>query len=206
LITALLEGLSMGLLLSALIGPVFFTLIQSSLEHGFRYAALAALGILVSDCIYVLVTYFGVSYLSGIDHFEFVLGVFGGLVLFGFGISNLMKAKTSRPNSGGITLPIQKKTAFLKGFSINGINPFVLLFWVSIASLVHLKPDYGKAEAGIYYSGILGTVFSIDLLKAYVAKKLRPLVTPRLMKILGFLVGLIMIGFGTRMIYWALNQ
>ena len=46
---ALIEGISMGLLLSAMVGPVFFTLIQSSLTYGFRYASILALGILSSE-------------------------------------------------------------------------------------------------------------------------------------------------------------
>jgi len=58
---ALLEGISMGLLLSAMIGPVFFTLIQNSIQSGFRNTAVLAFGILASDLIYVLITYFSVS-------------------------------------------------------------------------------------------------------------------------------------------------
>ncbi|WP_296698337.1 LysE family transporter [Algoriphagus sp.] len=198
---ALIEGVSMGLLLSALVGPVFFTLIQSSLTHGFRYAAVLALGILASDSIYVVFTFFGVKFLADATYFELVLGYVGGMILIGFGISSLLRKKVSRPNSGGLDFPqIKKRSAFIKGFSINGINPFVLLFWISIASIVQIKDSFGTSEIWFYYLGILGTVFSIDLLKAFIAKQLSHLVTPRMMGWLNKAVGLIMIGFGIRML------
>jgi threonine/homoserine/homoserine lactone efflux protein len=205
--SALLEGISVGFLLSALVGPVFVTLIQSSLAYGFRYAAVLATGILVSDTIYVLITYFGIKLLSDATYFELVLGYVGGVILIGFGISSLVRNKVSRPNSGGVDLTkINKKSAFLKGFSINGINPFVLLFWISIASIVQVKETFDSLDIWLYYLGILGTVFCIDLLKAFIAKQLAHLVTPKMMGWLNKAVGLIMIGFGIRMlIYTYLN-
>lgn len=196
----------MGLLLSAMIGPVFFILIQSSLENGFRFAFVLALGILVSDGIYVVITYFGVRFLADVTLFEKGLGYVGGIILIGFGIGSLLKKRVERPNTGGIGIPqLRKRTAFTKGFSINGINPFVLLFWVSIASLVSLKEEWKSVSVVLYYVGILATVFSIDLLKAYIAKKLLRFVTSRLMKVLNKLVGLVMIGFGLRMIAFAMG-
>jgi threonine/homoserine/homoserine lactone efflux protein len=199
--SALLEGISVGFLLSALVGPVFFTLIQSSLTQGFRFAAVLATGILVSDSIYVLITYFGIKLLSDVTYFELVLGYVGGVILIGFGISSLLRNKVSRPNTGGFDLPkIKKRSAFLKGFSINGINPFVLLFWISIATIVQTKETFDSLDVRLYYLGILGTVFCIDLLKAFIAKQLAHLVTPKMMGWLNKAVGLIMIGFGLRML------
>lgn len=202
MIQALLEGISMGLLLSAIVGPVFFTLIQNSMEHGFRYAAMLAFGILVSDTIYVILTFFGIKFLADTTYFELVLGYVGGAILVGFGISSLLKKQMTRPNTGGIEIAIQRKrTAFAKGFGVNGVNPFVLLFWISIASLVSMKTDWNCGQVLNYYLGILLTVFSIDLVKAFMAKQLSHLMTPRLMWLLKKGVGLVMIFFGLRMIW-----
>ncbi|MFD2202942.1 LysE family translocator [Shivajiella indica] len=201
---AFLEGFSMGLLLSAMIGPVFFTLIQSSLEKGFRYATILALGILISDLLYVLITYFGVSFLAKFPNFQFILAIGGGIVLVGFGISTFIKKNKERPNTGGVpVLKGQKRSAFFKGFSINGINPFVLLFWLSVAGLVSINEQYSKPDVVFYYTGILATVFSIDLLKSFVAKQLRNFVTPKLMGKLNKLVGIALFFFGLRLFWFA---
>lgn len=203
---AFLEGISMGLLLSAMIGPVFFSLVQGSLQHGFRYSAALAFGVLVSDSLYVVVTYFGLQLFSETDFFEMVLGYLGGLILIGFGVRSLFKKSLDRISTGGIDLPkARKRSAFAKGFGINGINPFVMLFWISIVGIVQLKEGFQSKEIALYYVGILLTVFAIDLLKALVAKQMARWVTPRVMWVLNKLVGLIIIGFGLRMIWttWA---
>lgn len=195
----------MGLLLSAMIGPVFFTLIQNSLEHGFRYAAMVALGILTSDSLYVVMTFFGVKFLADTTYFESMLGYVGGAILVGFGISYLIK-KGSADRKVESAPRVKKRSAFIKGFSINGINPFVLLFWISIASLVHLKTEFDKVDVWIYYLAILLTVFSIDLIKAYIAKRLSKFVTPTFMFWLNKAVGVVMIGFGIRLIWFAMGR
>lgn len=207
MIQALLEGIGMGLVLSAMIGPVFFALITNSVENGFRHTVVLALGILFSDLIYVLITYFGVSVFARNPNFEIVLGYAGGLILMAFGISSFFKPSSERPNSGGLPLPKTGKTkGFFKGFGINGVNPFVFLFWISIAGLVSLKDHFDRVDVSVYYIGILLTVFSIDLLKAYVAKQLRSFITPKFMKLLNRGVGVLLVLFGLRLIYFAVER
>ncbi|PRY88055.1 LysE family translocator [Mongoliibacter ruber] len=207
MIEALLEGIGMGLVLSAMIGPVFFALITNSIENGFRHTVILALGILCSDLIYVMITYFGVSIFSQNPNFEIVLGYAGGLILMAFGATSFVKKNNVRPNSGGMPLPkTGKAKGFFKGFGINGVNPFVLLFWISIAGLVSLKDHFDKVDVTIYYAGILVTVFSIDLLKAFVAKQLRSFITPRFMKLLNRVVGILLVLFGLRLIYFAMER
>ena len=202
MIHSLFEGVSMGLLLSLLIGPVFFALISSSMQQGFRYAAMLALGILVSDSLYGLLTYFGVSFLANVALFEVILGYAGGLILIGFGISSLVK-KQQEGSESGLQDPPQakKRNAFAKGFSINGINLFVLLFWISIASLVSLKDSRSRSQILVYYLGILLTVFGTDLLKAFAAKQLGRFVTPKLFGLLNKGVGVALVFYGLRMIW-----
>lgn len=199
---ALSEGVAMGLLLSVIVGPVFFTLIASSMQHGFRYAAVLALGIFASDSLYSIMTYFGVSFLANAAWFEEVLGYAGGLILVGFGISSLMKRQEDSAADGRQDPPLgRKRNAFAKGFGINGINPFVLLFWISIASLLSLKDAWSEGQIFVYYFGILVTVLGTDLLKAFVAKQLSHVVTPKLMEFLNRGVGVVLIFYGLRMIW-----
>lgn len=202
MIESLLEGIGMGLLLSLMVGPVFFTLITASMEQGFRQALVLALGILVSDLIYVAITFFGVNYLTESPVIEKVLGYVGGAILAGFGISFLRKKQVARPNSGAILFPkAKKRTAFAKGFGINGINPFVMLFWISIASMISLKTTWNNSNVISYYFGLLLTVFGIDLLKAFIAGKLSHMMTPKLRLILNRGVGILVCYFGMKMIW-----
>lgn len=77
----------------------------------------------------------------------------------------------------------------------------MLLFWISIVSIVEQKVHFLPLDIGFYYVGILMTVFAIDLLKAFVAKQMSGWVTPQVMWVLNKIVGVIIIGFGVRMIW-----
>ena len=197
---AILEGLELGLLLSMMIGPVFFALVTTSMDHGFKQAAILAFGVFLSDLVYVLVTYFGVQALTFIPNMEFYLGFFGGLILIGFGISFFRKKITTASGGSSQTLA-DKGKALMQGFGINGINPFVMLFWVSIASMVSIKSTWGLSDRALFYTALLFTVFGIDLAKAFLAGKLAHLMSPNVRKVLQVVAGLLICFFGIRMLW-----
>lgn len=202
---AILEGLEMGLLLSMMIGPVFFALVTTSMDHGFKQSALLAFGVFLSDLVYVLVTYFGVQALTFIPNVELFLGFFGGLILIGFGFSFFRKKITTPPSNSSPSLASQGK-ALMQGFGINGINPFVMLFWLSIASMVTLKSTWGISDRALFYTALLFTVFGIDLAKAFLAGKLAHWMSPRVRKALQVVAGLMICFFGFRMLWSSLDS
>ncbi len=207
MINPILDGITMGFLFSLMVGSVFFMLITTSMENGFRFAAVLAFGILISDLVYVLITYFGVNFLTQYPLIEKALGYVGGCILIGFGISFWRKKVIDRPNSGGLMIKkLKKRTAFVKGFGVNGVNPFVMLFWISIASLVSSKNNWDSGDRFFYYFGLLLTVFGIDLGKAFVAGKLAHLMTPRLRGFLNKGVGILICYFGLNMIWDTLKM
>ncbi|WP_114748738.1 LysE family translocator [Pleomorphovibrio marinus] len=203
----LLEGIGMGVILSLIIGPVFFALIQNSIENGFRHSVFMALGILLSDSIYVLITHFGVNWLSRSIYFQSVLGLVGGIILIGFASASFFGRNVARPNSGGVVFrKTKRRKGFFKGLGLNGINPFVFLFWVSVAGIVNLKESFGAWDKANYYLALLLTVFSLDLVKAYVAQSLSKYVTPRLMQRLNRTVAVLLLFFGIRLFYFGVTN
>jgi threonine/homoserine/homoserine lactone efflux protein len=201
-----IEGIGMGLLLSLIVGPVFFALIQNSIEKGFKYAVAMAAGIVLSDSIYVLVSYFGVTLVTQNPLVEVVLGYVGGVFLIGFGVVSFVKKSMDRPSTGGISAgrPLKRK-GFLKGFSLNGVNPFVMLFWVSIASMIRLKEAFSALDVIGFYLGMLLTSFIVDVIKAYGAAKIKNLITPNVMLNLNRFVAVALVLFGIRMIKFAFD-
>ncbi len=200
---AILEGLELGLLLSMMIGPVFFALVTTSMDQGFKQATILAFGVFLSDLVYVLVTYFGIQALTFIPNVELYLGFFGGLFLIGFGISFFRKKIIDSPSNYSQSRAFQGK-ALMQGFGINGINPFVMLFWLSIASMVSIKSTWGISDRALFYAALLFTVFGIDLAKAFLAGKLAHLMSPRVRKALQVVAGLMICFFGFRMLWSSL--
>jgi len=198
------NGLVFGLVLAVLIGPVFFTLIQTSIEKGFKKAMLVALGIVLSDISYILLAYFGVSkYLKSSGH-DASVAYIGGAILLAFGLFNLMRA---RQHIVITREAINAKGFFryiVKGFLINGISPFVLIFWVGAMSLATAKYKYTGEELLLFFTAIIVVVIATDMLKAYLATRLRKFFTPKLFKILNLVVGIALCLFGLRMLAFEL--
>lgn len=198
------NGLLFGLLLAVLIGPVFFTLIQTSIEKGLEKAILVAIGIFFSDVFYISLAYLGVSQLIDNSGYDQWIGYGGGVILILFGIFTLLRP---RKKTGVIEKPVVVRGFFrfvFKGFLINGVSPFVLLFWIGAMSLATVEYRYEGSDLFVFFIVILLVVFSTDVLKAYLAGKLRQLITPRLFKILNIIVGLFLIAFGIRMFSYSM--
>ncbi|MEY4903913.1 MAG: hypothetical protein RLZZ292_1728, partial [Bacteroidota bacterium] len=80
----LLEGTLWGIALSILVGPIFFAVIQAGIERGFRAAIILSTGVWLSDLLYIIAAYTGVSYLTvwiNDPHFKELFGIIGGGIL-----------------------------------------------------------------------------------------------------------------------------
>jgi len=201
------NGLKLGVVLTFLIGPVFFTIIQTSVEKGFRNGVLVSLGVSLSDVLYVAICYFGLVQFINDPDFRFYLAYAGGGILVLFGLYHLF-IKSRRKMTATLDVASEKKKKtyryFIKGFIINGMSPMVLIFWVGAISIASLDFGYTKGfEFFIFFATVLGTVLSTDILKAFLADKLRTLVTHRFMVIINIVVGICLIIFGVRLIWTA---
>jgi threonine/homoserine/homoserine lactone efflux protein len=89
----------------------------------------------------------------------------------------------------------------LKGFFINLLNPFVWIFWLATATTVGSKFEFDYLKIIVFFAFTLGVVLSTDLLKAFVSFKIKRFLTPRLMKVVNVISGIILIVFGFYLIY-----
>jgi threonine/homoserine/homoserine lactone efflux protein len=165
-----------------------------------------AVGISVSDTFYVSLTYLGISQLSDDQVFKIVLALFGGLIMLAFGIRMFTRPVShhgSRIHVGKTTRPVLK---IVKGFILNGFNPFVFLFWVGMVSLVTVHWEYSRNKALVFFLSLLLTILMTDLAKIYLANKLRASITPKLMRILNRVVGIAFIILGLRLLIYGISM
>ncbi|MEM9819985.1 MAG: LysE family translocator [Bacteroidota bacterium] len=173
-----IEGLYFGLILCFLLGPIFFALIQAGIEQGFRAGVMIGFGVWVSDFLFIIAVYWGVSYIMAItawEGFTLTLGITGGIILVAVGLGTLL---TSPPDIQTSKNVLQKSTVsylalWMKGFLINTINPFTFFFWVSVSTTVVIKDGFDKADAISFFSGILLMIILTDILKVVLAKVIR---------------------------------
>ena len=92
-----LKGLVTGFILSVMIGPVFFVLLETSIRKGIKAALAFDFGVLISDILYILIAYVfykEVEDLSrGTDNS--VLKLIGGILFLVYGVYNFFSKVTS---------------------------------------------------------------------------------------------------------------
>ncbi|MEL6925155.1 MAG: LysE family translocator [Bacteroidota bacterium] len=204
------KGLLTGLLLAVLVGPLLFALVQEGLEKGLRAGMAVGLGIWVSDFLFIIGTWLGVSVVANMlqsTTFQWLLAGLGSIVLFFIGLGTLWsQAPVYKTDVAHSSTSFSYGALWLKGFLINTINPFTIAFWASLMTTVVFAPSghLTKVDAGIYLSTILCTIITTDTLKVLLAKKIRPYMKPRYILMVRRVVGVVLIGFGIYMLLWAL--
>ena len=192
------NGIIFGLLLSVMLGPVFFALLQTSLHEGFKSGVHLAFGVLLSDAACIAVAYFFATQIDLAGEYKKEAGWVGGILMIGFGAFNfLRKVKPKEVDDNKKT--VHAKFIF-KGFVLNTFNPAVWLFWLGIISLVKLKEDYQKMHETLFFITVLLTVFAVDLIKSFIANKISHLLNATVLHWINWLVGTVLIMFGLRMI------
>jgi len=198
-----LNGIVYGIVLAFLIGPVFFTILQTSIERGFWSGVFVAIGVSLSDAVYILVSYLGLIQFIEADSFRHYLAYGGGCILLAFGIYYLFIKSKRLTNYDPERIQTRSWFRLLaKGFIINGLSPMVLFFWVATVSLATTRMGYASSnDALIFFGSIVCTVFTTDIIKAKLADKLRILVTPRLIRVMNIVLGLVLVVFAGRLIF-----
>ena len=88
-----LKACSIGFLLSVMMGPVFFILIETSIRRGIRAAVAFDLGVLFSDTIYILFAKIFIIEVTLIDTTEnkILFAFIGGGLFMVYGVYNFFK-------------------------------------------------------------------------------------------------------------------
>lgn len=202
------KGIITGLILSIMVGPVFFVLLETSIRKGIKAAVFFDLGVLFNDILYILIAYFFYQQVSTIMEHEdtsFLQGV-GGVLFVLYGVYYLVWKKVDaqdldtsfggKQNTKGYIL------LFIKGFLLNLANPMVVFYWFSVMTIAYGDSSLDRNTAIIVFvSVIVITFFSIDFLKILGAKKLRPLLDPRRLRFLNKFIGLVFIAFGAFLVF-----
>lgn len=192
-----------GFFMAFAVGPVFFTLIETSITKGFRAGIAFDSGAIFADIIFILIAYFSTTKLLDRVKDDPALLIFGGGILVTYGIISYMQTsknlyKIVREHHA---LEVKKNlgSLFIKGFFLNFVNFGVLAGWVG---MIILANAHKSTPRGVWF--FIGTVLvvfiSVDILKIALAKKLKNKMTPRFTVKTKKWVSIFIIGFGILML------
>lgn len=193
----LLQGAILGLTLSALLGPALFTLLQTSIHRGVKSGIFLALGIFMSDLSVVYLAFLGALQIINEKGNYILAGIIGGSILIGFGIYTFYRKIHIDENNKTIEVRVPGPfTYILKGYFLNIMNPFVWFFWISV--MVGVSSNYGDDKRGLvlFFAGCLATVFGSDVLKVFIADKLKQKLNTKILVRVNHAVGILLVIFG----------
>ena len=182
---AFLKGLAISLLLIFSVGPVIFTIIKQSINHGRRGGFSFIIGVWISDIIWVLLSNGFSEAITTLLHFKIPIGIAGCAFLIGMGIYYaFIKKIEPRKQREAVEIAGDEYTATGKrtnyfaimssGFIINTLNPAVISFWVIMAA--SLASVYSFYDRIIIFTTCLGVYMLADVGKVlgagYIGKKL----------------------------------
>ena len=166
---AFLEGYLWGLAMIIFVGPVFFTLLQNTLQKGQAAGLMVALGIIVSDIVAAALCAAGVmAFLQDVENTTYI-SFAGAAILFAIGGRYILKPSHNTEADqrfGGHT------GAFASGFLVNFVNPFVFGVWLTVISYAGNKFGF---DGGLYHylAGCLLGIFTTDSLKVLLAHRIK---------------------------------
>ncbi len=176
-------AIPLGFLMSFMIGPVFFVLLETSALKGFRAAIVFNLGVIIADILFLSIAYFSSRQLLENLSNRPGLYVLGGVVLLVYGITNFVKKEVKKKQEAVEQEAVKVSKGYLglfvKGFLLNFINVGVLAFWLVAIITAGASLDNNPKRIVTFFTAMLLTYFITDVFKILLAKQLKKKLTPR---------------------------
>jgi len=187
-------AIPLGFLLSFMIGPVFFVLLETSAIKGFRAALSFNIGVIIADIIFILAAYFSSYQLLENLSNQPGLYVFGGVILLVYGITTFFKQGVKRTVDNPIKVTKNDYVClFFKGFFLNFINIGVLVFWLGIIIIVGPSLGNEPVRIRVFFTTMLLSYFITDVFKILLAKQLKRKLTYERIHLIKKGIGLILV-------------
>jgi len=207
---AIWNGFIMGLGLSFSFGPVFFILIQTSIDKGWRESLIFDAGVLISDLIIIavammLIFSMGINIDFQNPAIKFWSTMLGAAILIIFGLVLVLNPKkdNSLTNTSELkqVAKLSSSSLFFKGLGINFLNPSVFLIWFGAVPAVAAGFEGEMDLVLTFFASTLVSYFVIDLGKIYAARKLKRFLTPKAITAFHRISGIIFLSIAAWLIY-----
>jgi threonine/homoserine/homoserine lactone efflux protein len=180
-------------------GPLSFGILMHGSKEGARSGFSCAIGHTLVEFPLVLALSLGLLAAANQPMIKGVIGFVGGLGLIGFGILQIYGTVKSKADSSDSTrtksLPA---SSLVLGFALTGLNPYFILWWLTIGSVLIVQALAFAAIIGvlIMYVSHVWMDYAFLTTLAYFARKGKSIVGSNYYKIVLVAFGLVLVYYG----------
>jgi len=204
--TDFLPAIFLGIILSFTIGPVFFTILEISVSKGFKAAVFFNIGVVFSEIVFFAIAYASTSSLLESIQENPSWKVLGGVLLSFYAGITLLSMYQNKDDVDQYSFNPKSESPnviknMIRGFLLNIINFAVLVFWILVVA--NYGPGFQDTDYKMvmFFLAILGTYFSIDLGKIYLAQQLKNYLTKEIIVKIKLAVNVIILIIGLVLIF-----
>lgn len=204
--TDFLPAIFLGIILSFTIGPVFFTILEISVSKGFKAAVFFNIGVVFSEIVFFAIAYASTSSLLESIQENPSWKVLGGVLLSFYAGITLLSMYQNKDGVDQYSFNPKSESPnviknMIRGFLLNIINFAVLVFWILVVA--NYGPGFQDTDYKMvmFFLAIVGTYFSIDLGKIYLAQQLKNYLTKEIIVKIKLAVNVIILIIGLVLIF-----
>jgi threonine/homoserine/homoserine lactone efflux protein len=192
--SAFLNGISTGLLLQIAIGPIFFYILNISIQRTLVDGLLAVLAVVLVDYFYIILAIVGVGKLLEMKNFKVIFGLFSALVLTVFGLIMIFSSnKNVTMNITNSKFTSDYLSSFLSTFLLTISSPLTIVFWTSLFATKAIENNYSKNQLTVFgFSAGLATLIFLGVC-VIILSLLKTSTSLNLVQNLNIIVGVLLI-------------
>ena len=190
------NGLVTGLILQLAIGPVFFFIINLTLQRSIFDGLIGALAVTIVDYFYITLAILGIGKLLENKKIKKVFGIISSIVLIIFGII-IIKGIMGGDISATInTNSTNLLSSFASVFFLTISSPMTIVFFTSIFTAKALEYNCTKKELLVFGFGTGLATFLFMGTSVILFSLVKGGVPILLIQILNLVVGCLLVGYG----------
>jgi threonine/homoserine/homoserine lactone efflux protein len=197
----LVKGFKFGMMLQFAVGPVCIFIFQMASLRGFFSAESGVLGVTFVDGLFIVAAILGIAAVMENHKVKSGLQWFGFAVLFTFGL-NLMMSLFGINLLPSLSVADYADTnrAFLYAIILTAASPLTILFWAGVFATKVIEENRKRQDIFVFGLGAILATLSFLTLVAFIGSLTHTFITPIVVQVLNFIIGITFIYFALRMI------
>jgi threonine/homoserine/homoserine lactone efflux protein len=178
-------------------GPLFFANISKGVKLGARGGLIFAVAHTLVEFSLVMLLSFGLFVINS-ELVRRVIGIAGGIVLIGFGLTQVYSSLRPKPERTGEKGKASSHRLLLLGLALTGLNPFFIVWWLTAgAQLIVIALEFASL-AGVLFMYVCHVWMDYAWLAAtaHLAKTGMKVVGLKWYRLLMGLFGIVLVYFG----------